>query len=122
MVSDSDNMTRREHEGPDVTQPNSEGHILQINVSRGGVPKHPVEQAIVTSEGIVGDYQRDQRNHGGPMRALCLFTIEEIQRLQAEGHPITPGSSGENITLEGIDLAALTPEPVSRLATKSRSS
>lgn len=86
-----------------------EGRILQINVSRGGVPKCPVAQATVTTEGLVGDYQRDQRDHGGPSRALCLFTIEEIQRLQAEGHPIIPGSVGENITLEGIDLAALTP-------------
>lgn len=86
-----------------------EGRMLQINVSRGGVPKHPVEQAAVTTEGIVGDYQRDRRSHGGPTRALCLFTIEEIQRLQAEGHPIAPGSAGENLTLEGLDLAALTP-------------
>ncbi|MGZ3675514.1 MAG: MOSC domain-containing protein [Ktedonobacterales bacterium] len=92
-----------------MTQRSGEGHILQINVSRGGVPKHPVEQAVVTTEGIVGDYQRDRRSHGGPTRALCLFTIEEIQRLQAEGHPIVPGSAGENITLEGIDLATLTP-------------
>lgn len=92
-----------------MIQHSGEGRILQINISRGGVPKHPVEQATVTSEGIAGDYQRDQRNHGGPMRALCLYTIEEIQRLQAEGHPIVPGSSGENITLERIDLAALTP-------------
>ncbi|MGZ3600803.1 MAG: MOSC domain-containing protein [Ktedonobacterales bacterium] len=92
-----------------MTQRSGEGHILQINVSRGGVPKHPVEQAVVTTEGIVGDYQRDRRSHGGPTRALCLFTIEEIQRLQAEGHPIVPGSAGENITLEGIDLSTLTP-------------
>src|SRR5690349_11788499 len=83
--------------------------MLQINVSRGGAPKHPVEQAAVTTEGIVGDYQRDRRSHGGPTRALCLFTIEEIRRLQAEGHPIAPGSAGENLTLEGLDLAALTP-------------
>ncbi len=92
-----------------MTPHRHEGRILQINISRGGVPKHPVEQAVVTSEGIAGDYQRDQRNHGGPTRALCLFTIEEIQRLHAEGHPIAPGSAGENITLAGLDLAALTP-------------
>lgn len=92
-----------------MTQLSSKGRIHQVSVSRGGVPKLPIEHAIVTAEGITGDYQRDQRNHGGPMRALCLFTIEEIQRLQAEGHPIVPGSTGENITLEGIDLASLIP-------------
>ena len=95
------------HEEHSVTQHIGEGRIHQINIWRGGVPKLPIEQATVTSEGIVGDYQRDQRSHGGPTRALCLFTLEEIHRLQAEGHPIFSGSVGENITLEGIDHASL---------------
>lgn len=86
-----------------------EGRVLQINISRGGAPKMPIERGHVTSEGIVGDYQNDTEDHGGPMRALCLFTIEEIQRLVAEGHPIYPGATGENVTLSGIPLAALTP-------------
>jgi MOSC domain-containing protein YiiM len=85
------------------------GRIHQINVSRGGIPKLPVASAAVTTYGLHGDYQRDQRNHGGPDRALCIFTLEEIQRLQAEGHPIVPGSAGENLTLEGIPLALLVP-------------
>jgi MOSC domain-containing protein YiiM len=84
------------------------GRIHQINSSRGGVPKLPVEEATVGSLGIAGDYHRDLRSHGGPDRALCLYTLEQIQRLQGEGHPIFPGSVGENITLEGIDNAALT--------------
>ena len=49
------------------------------------------------------------RNHGGPTAALCLYTLEQIQRLQVEGHPILPGSTGENITLEGIPQSALVP-------------
>jgi MOSC domain-containing protein YiiM len=85
------------------------GRIHQINVSRGGVPKLPVTSAAVTTYGLGGDYQRDQRNHGGPDRALCLFTLEEVQRLQAEGHSIFPGSAGENLTLEGIPLDLLAP-------------
>jgi MOSC domain-containing protein YiiM len=31
------------------------------------------------------------------------------QALQAEGHPITPGSIGENLTIEGIDWHAVRP-------------
>ena len=85
------------------------GRIYQINISRGGVPKLPVEQAEVTKEGLTGDYHNDVRDHGGPMRALCLYTLEQIQRLQAEAHPIFPGLAGENITLQGIDQAALVP-------------
>lgn len=86
-----------------------QGSIYQINISRGGVPKLPVERAVVTDEGVRGDYHDDYRNHGGPLRALCLYTAEQIRRLQAEGHPIFPGSVGENITLEGIAQEALVP-------------
>lgn len=85
------------------------GRIAQISVSPGGVPKRPVEAAQVTASGVVGDAQRDLRHHGGPERAVCLFTLEAIRALRAEGHPIEPGHIGENLTLEGIDWAAVTP-------------
>lgn len=83
--------------------------MFQINISTGGVPKQPVETASVTAEGLDGDYHNDYRDHGGPTRAVCLYTLEEIQRFQAQGHPIFPGSAGENITLEGIPQSALVP-------------
>jgi len=35
-----------------------------------------------------------------------------IEALQAEGHPINPGSAGENITIAGLDWAALAPGQV----------
>ena len=84
-------------------------HIFQLNRSAGGVPKLPVRQANVTSEGLEGDKQRDRRHHGGPDRALCLYALERILELQSEGHPVYPGSMGENVTLAGVDLAALRP-------------
>jgi MOSC domain-containing protein YiiM len=85
------------------------GRIHQINISAGGVPKHAIARAAVTETGIAGDYHRDTRHHGGPQRALCLYTVEQIRRLREEGHPIEPGWVGENITLEGIELASLVP-------------
>ena len=85
------------------------GRIAQISVSPGGVPKRPVEAAEVTSSGVAGDAQRNLRYHGGPERAVCLFALEAIRALQAEGHPIEPGHIGENLTLEGIDWAAVIP-------------
>jgi MOSC domain-containing protein YiiM len=87
----------------------SDARIFQINRSNGGVPKLPVSSAQVTEQGLDGDRQRDKRNHGGPQRALCLYSLEQILLLQAEGHPIYPGSTGENVTLSGIDLHALGP-------------
>ncbi len=85
------------------------GRIHQISVSDGGVPKLPVDGATVNSLGVVGDEQADRVHHGGPDRALCLFSLEVIERLQDEGHPIAAGSVGENITISGLDWASLTP-------------
>lgn len=83
--------------------------IAQISVSRGGVPKTAVPTARVTAEGLEGDAQRDREHHGGPERAVCLYSIEAIERLRAEGHSIAPGSIGENVTVEGLDWSALGP-------------
>jgi MOSC domain-containing protein YiiM len=68
-----------------------------------------VEAADVTARGVAGDAQRDLEHHGGPDRAVCLFAMEAIRTLQAEGHPIEPGHIGENLTLEGLDWEAVTP-------------
>jgi MOSC domain-containing protein YiiM len=85
------------------------GRIASLNLSAGGVPKLPVREARLTRAGLEGDRQRNRRLHGGPMRALCLYSLERIRALQREGHPIVPGSAGENITVEGIDWELLTP-------------
>jgi len=34
---------------------------------------------------------------------VCLFSMDVIERLNAEGHPISPGAAGENVTIRGID-------------------
>jgi len=85
------------------------GRIVQISVSPGGVPKTTVPAAAVTSHGVEGDGHRDLEHHGGPDRAVCLFSLEQIQALQAEGHPIVPGALGENVTIEGVDWKDVVP-------------
>ena len=84
-------------------------HVHQINVSDGGVPKYPVFEAKVTKEGIEGDRQRNLKVHGGPERAICLSSLDLIERLQDEGHSIDAGSSGENLTLAGLEWGRLEP-------------
>jgi MOSC domain-containing protein YiiM len=86
----------------------SPARVVQINVNpQGGVPKHRVPSAEVTRTGVVGDKQRNRRFHGGPTRAVSLYSYDHIQTLQAEGHPIAPGSTGENLTIGGLDWPAL---------------
>ena len=86
-----------------------EGTVSAINVSDGGLPKRPRESAAISIGGVQGDRQRDLRHHGGPDRAVVLYSLELIRALQAEGHPIAPGTTGENLTLSGVDWASLRP-------------
>lgn len=86
------------------------GQVTQVSVSpRGGVPKTAVPAARFTRDQVEGDRQRDLRFHGGPERAVCLFSQERIDALRAEGHPIAAGSTGENLTLRGLHWDEVTP-------------
>jgi MOSC domain-containing protein YiiM len=85
------------------------GRIASINRSDGGVPKRPVAAALIRAGGVEGDRQRDLRYHGGPDRAVSLYSLDLIESLQAEGHPIEEGTTGENLTISGLDWSRLVP-------------
>jgi len=85
------------------------GRVESINTSRGGVPKQPVFEALLTADGVDGDRQSDRRFHGGPDRAVVLFSLDVIKALHAEGHPIAAGTTGENLTLSAVPWAAVVP-------------
>lgn len=89
-----------------------EGRIFQLNTSPGGVPKRAVQAVAVGPLGLEGDGVNHPKIHGGPDRAVCLWALDRILALQAEGHPIFPGAAGENVTLSGLDWEALTPGAV----------
>jgi MOSC domain-containing protein YiiM len=85
------------------------GEIFQVSISRGGVPKWGVPEATITTSGLVGDEHNDMRHHGSLDQAVCLFALERIEALAAEGHPIGPGSAGENITTRGLEWSQVIP-------------
>ena len=85
------------------------GTVARVATSSGGVPKAAVDHAEVDAGGIVGDRQATRRHHGRPSQALCLWSGELIDALRAEGHPVEPGGTGENLTLRGLDWSALRP-------------
>jgi MOSC domain-containing protein YiiM len=89
------------------------GRIVQISVSPGGVPKLPVAAARITTDGVEGDAHRNREHHGGPDRAVCVYAMEAIRALVAEGHVVAPGALGENVTVEGLDWSTV--EPGTRL-------
>lgn len=86
-----------------------QGRLARINISPGGVPKLPIDAVLVSRAGLAGDRQRDLKHHGGPDRAVCLWSLEIIEELQREGHPIAPGATGENFTVAGLPWAELVP-------------
>ena len=84
------------------------GEVHSINVSDGGVPKSMLESAKIMKRGVQGDFNRFRSGRGGSAdRAVSIFSLELIQRLKYEGHPIEVGSTGENLTIRGVEWGSL---------------
>ncbi|MBV8817640.1 MAG: MOSC domain-containing protein [Acidobacteriaceae bacterium] len=79
------------------------GSVVQINISRGGLPKYAISRGVLTPLGIEGDSHNHPRFHGGPMRALLLIAFEVIEELKVRGYALYPGALCENLTMRGID-------------------
>jgi MOSC domain-containing protein YiiM len=77
--------------------------VVQVNTSRGGVPKRAIEEATLTRDGVAGDAWNHPNIHGGPRQAALLITVEGIEELAALGFPLSPGALGENLTSRGLD-------------------
>lgn len=84
------------------------GEVVSVNLSAGGIPKHPQPLVTVIERGIVGDQQAHEK-HRRPDRALSLWDEELLQELVREGYEIVPGSIGENILLRGVDVQNMDP-------------
>jgi MOSC domain-containing protein YiiM len=79
------------------------GTILQVSISRGGVPKRAIPEGDIGPLGIAGDDHAHPEIHGGARQAVLLISSEAIAELTAQGYPLYPGALGENITTAGID-------------------
>ncbi len=93
------------------------GTVAHLFRADGGVPKTAVDEVSVGMRGIVGDGQAHRQHHGRPFQALSLFSVELVEELHREGHPIVPGGVGENITTRGLDWEALQPGVQVRIGT-----
>jgi MOSC domain-containing protein YiiM len=83
------------------------GSVVQISVSRGGLPKYSIPEATVHRLGIEGDGHAHPHYHGGPRQALLLIMEESLDELGAAGYQLYPGAMGENITTRGLDRKQL---------------
>jgi MOSC domain-containing protein YiiM len=73
---------------------------------RSAILKAPAEGRVMLGElGLEGDQQSDHRYHGGPMKAVYLYSAEHYafwaHALKSDALP--PGTLGENLTIGGLD-------------------
>jgi len=80
-----------------------------------GIDKHPTSQPVDVrapgtktdglGSGLVGDAIGDRANHGGDDQAVYAYAREDLDHWAGVlGRDLTPGSFGENLTTEGIDV------------------
>ena len=94
------------------------GRLLSVNVAdvreiprRGsmiktGIWKLPVEGRVaVRGVNVDGDTQADLNVHGGEFQALYAYAREDYAWWEEElGRELVPGTFGENLTVEGVDV------------------
>jgi MOSC domain-containing protein YiiM/SAM-dependent methyltransferase len=86
----------------------SNGVVVAVNTSPGGVPKRPIGRGRIGWRGVEGDaHSKPEPIHGTPEQAICLLAVEAIERIRADGHQAFPGAYGENLTLAGLDWNGL---------------
>jgi MOSC domain-containing protein YiiM len=79
------------------------GRIVQVNVSRGGIPKRAIAEGTLETRGFQGDSWAHPRIHGGARQAVLMIASEAIDELAARGYPVFAGALGENLTTSGLD-------------------
>jgi len=86
----------------------STGLVVSVNTSPGGVPKRPIVGGRIHWRGLEGDaHSEPEPIHGTPEQAICLYAVEAIERVRADGDQAFPGAYGENLTILGLDWLAL---------------
>jgi MOSC domain-containing protein YiiM len=85
------------------TQPR--GAELEIT----GIYKRPTDGPLaITTLGLVDDFIGDARNHGGADQAVYIYGSADYDWWARElGHPIEPGTFGDNLTIDGLESALL---------------
>ena len=87
--------------GTPTVQPGSSEVTGIVKVPRSG----PV---MIDEAGVLGDAIMDKKHHGGPDQAVYLYLQSDYDWWMDElGVALEPGTFGENLTIGGVDGAAL---------------
>ena len=94
------------------------GSVVSVNVGmprdiewagrtvRTAIWKEPTDQRVpVEHDNLAGDQQADRRVHGGPDKAVYAYSAEDYRWWEERlGAQLDPGTFGENLTIEGLEL------------------
>jgi len=74
-----------------------------------GIYKTPASGPVaITADGVVGDAVVDTENHGGADQAVYVYGAPDYAWWGAQlGCEVEPGTFGENLTIAGLESAAL---------------
>jgi MOSC domain-containing protein YiiM len=92
--------------------------LISVNVGRprafeangkthqSAIWKTPVVGRVrVHGVNVEGDDQADREVHGGPDKAVYAYAVEDLRYWEHElGRSLEPGTLGENLTTEGLDV------------------
>jgi MOSC domain-containing protein YiiM len=95
------------------------GRLVSVNVGRPrtvpwasstvttSIWKEPVAGRVaVRGVNLDGDEQADRSVHGGPDKAVYAYGVHDYRLWSAElGRIVSPGSFGENLTIDGLDVS-----------------
>lgn len=82
--------------------------------SVSGIDKRPVPERVrVGGLGLEGDHIMSRKHHGGPDQAVYIYSLDDYAAFEAvlteegQGQVPVPGSFGENLTVQGLESAAV---------------
>lgn len=80
--------------------------VVSINISKGGIPKWPVDSVQITFSGLEGDGHNHVK-HYCPEQTVSLQDIEKLAELKNEGYFLSWGTTGENIDVCNLNVNEL---------------
>ena len=70
-----------------------------------GAHKNLVDAISVDVNGACGDEQGNLKVHGGPDKALLLYTRDDYEQWIRDGYDFAPGNFFENLTIDGLSTS-----------------
>ena len=80
--------------------------VVSLNISKGGIPKLPVDSVEINFTGLKGDGHNHVK-HYRPEQAVSLQDFEKLLELNKEGYSLLCGTTGENISVCHLNVNGL---------------